>query len=427
MREQFDGAVWAGIERRLTAIEEFIPDAPPWRPAARASHSSGTVGLGPALRGPSAEVRPGRLRLTWALAVILLLLALMAGALLVGGVRPDLSVRDERFGPYGILRQGDGEARAALLADGRTITVSGEWQGMGNARARADIWDPLAGFASIDPPTLPRVNPTTTLLLDGRVLVTGGFGGPLQYSSSAIASAEIWDPVTSTFLQTRSMAAARVGHTATLLPDGRVLVVGGAGPEGEAAEAELWDPRTDAFSPAGTLANPRMGQDATLLLDGRVMVAGGVDPSEAAGIADVEVWDPASQSFTAEMSLLDSPKFMSLTRLPTGSVLMAGAFVVPYGADNYRGALIWDPSGARSSTWRWHELGSGIRPRCSPTVGSWSPGAGRPRGTCLTRSSCGIGRTACSTRPPPLAAGCPPHRCPPGRRPRPDRPGRLRA
>ena len=155
MNERFDAAVWAGVERRLAAVEEFIPDAPPWQPAPRASRSPGTVGLGPTLRKRSAEVRPRPTRLALALAAILLLLALIAGALLVGGPRPDLSVRDEQFGPYGTLRQRDGEARAALLADGRTIIVSGEWQGMGNARARADIWDPLAGFTSIRPAHTP--------------------------------------------------------------------------------------------------------------------------------------------------------------------------------------------------------------------------------------------------------------------------------
>ena len=92
------------------------------------------------------------------------------------------------------------------------------------------------------------------------------------------------------------MAAARVGHTATLLPDGRVLVVGGAGPEGEAAEAELWDPRTDASRRRERWRTARMGHAATLLLDGRVIVAGGVDPSAGDGIAQVEVWDPSSLS-----------------------------------------------------------------------------------------------------------------------------------
>lgn len=347
MSDRFDDAVWSGIERRLASVEAFVPAAPPWQPAAHVPASSGFVGLGRTLRPQSADVRPRRARLALAFAVIVMLLALIAGALLVGSLRPDRTVRDERFWPYGLLRQGDGEARAVLLADGRTMIVSGEWQGIGNTHARADTWDPVAGFVSIDPPTVPRVNPTTTLLLDGRVLVIGGYGGPYQYSSSAIVSAEVWDPTASTFAPTGSMAAARVGHTATMLPDGRVLVVGGAGPDGDAAQAELWDPGTSEFSPAGTLAHARRGHAAVLLLDGRVAIAGGVDPSAGTGVGVLEIWDPSSLQFHDDLGLLDAPRNVSLTRLADGRVLLAGAFVVQNGL---RGALIWDPAASASQS-----------------------------------------------------------------------------
>ena len=340
MSERSDAPVWAGLASRLSGVEALIPDAPPWRPSMAAT-SRGEVRLGPSLRRAT-ELRPRRSPLVLVIVLIALLLSLITGALLAGRLPWEPSRDDEPFGPFGVLRQSDGDARAALLTDGRAIIVSGEWQGIGNARGRADIWDPVAGFASIDAPTIARVNPTTTLLLDGRVLVIGGYGGQFAYPSSAIASAEVWDPGTSAFQQTGSMASARVGHTATLLPDGRVFVVGGAGPDGGVAEAELWDPRTNVFTPAGTLRNPRMGHAAALLLDGRVLVAGGAEPSEGVGIMEVEVWDPIAQSFTAEIALLDSPTSMSLTRLPSGSVLMAGAWISPGG---YRGVSIRDPVG----------------------------------------------------------------------------------
>jgi hypothetical protein len=149
------------------------------------------------------------------------------------------------------------------------------------------------------------------------------------------------------------MAAARVGHTATVLPDGRVLVVGGAGPEGEAAQAEVWDPRTNLFTAAGTLGKPRLGHAAMLLLDGRVVVVGGIDPVAATGIAEVEVWDPSSLRFAESMSLaqgrnlegpgLHSPTSPGLVRLQDGRVLMVGVFVLPYDG-SYRGVVVWSPS-----------------------------------------------------------------------------------
>jgi hypothetical protein len=78
-------------------------------------------------------------------------------------------------------------------------------------------------------------------------------------------------------------------HTATLLPDGRVLVVGGGNGTGPTASEELWDPATATFSRAGSLAGARMMHTATLLPDGRVLVVGGsgYDPLLA------EVWEPS--------------------------------------------------------------------------------------------------------------------------------------
>ncbi len=88
---------------------------------------------------------------------------------------------------------------------------------------------------------------TATLLPDGRVLVVGG----MDVDDHTLASAEIWDPATGSFEPTGSLAEGRDFHTATLLPDGRVLIVGG---RGGLHPAEVWDPATGSFSPAGSLA-----------------------------------------------------------------------------------------------------------------------------------------------------------------------------
>ena len=340
MSELSDQVVWSAVERRLAGVEAYIPDAPPWAPSTVTRVRSD----GPRFVATPPIVRPRRrvpLRLAWAL--IAVVLTLLVGLLIAGALR-DPDAVDADWGPLGTLRQGDGAARAALLPDGRVIVVSGEWIGMGDPRARADVWDPRHGSSTIDPPIIPRVDPTTTLLPDGRrVLVVGGYGTTFAYPSSAIASAEIWDLDTETFQTTGAMSAARVGHTATVLLDGRVLIAGGAGPDGGAVGAEVFDPRTGDFQPAGPLAQARMGHAATLLLDGRVLIAGGSDPTTGVGIGTVEVWDPATHRSTPVMTLLDAPDSVELTRLPTGSVLMTGAAVLPPGM---RGALMWDPRGA---------------------------------------------------------------------------------
>ena len=146
---------------------------------------------------------------------------------------------------------------------------------------------------------------TSTLLLDGRVLIVGGFGGPYAYPSSAVATAELWDPETESFRATGSMAGARVGHSATLLEDGRVLVIGGAGPGTDDATAELWDPVTGQFTAAGLMRFGRRGHAAALTGDGRVFVLGGAG-SDGTGRGLYELWDPATSRFDGEGTLLDS-------------------------------------------------------------------------------------------------------------------------
>jgi hypothetical protein len=122
---------------------------------------------------------------------------------------------------------------------------------------------------------------TATLLPDGRVLVLGGQTHPDHWVTAA-ESTELWAPTggdRSTFVRGTPPLEARSQHTATLLPDGRVLVVGGSWWDGVAfvtrATAELWDPATGRFSPAGTLSQGRYDHTATLLPDGRVLVVGG--------------------------------------------------------------------------------------------------------------------------------------------------------
>jgi hypothetical protein len=134
---------------------------------------------------------------------------------------------------------------------------------------------------------------TATRLPDGRVLVVGGWtrtsGGEVIHSS-----AELWDPATGSFAPAGSLAEARARHTATLLADGRVLVVGGAGTtDGGVAirsAAEIWDPDSVSFAWAGSLHEGRFDHTATLLADDSVLVVGGYGTDGALGTA--ESWAP---------------------------------------------------------------------------------------------------------------------------------------
>ena len=110
-----------------------------------------------------------------------------------------------------------------------------------------------------------RIGHTATLLNGGKVLVTAGVGPSFNY----IGSAELYDPSTGIFSPTGSMAAARIFHTATLLNGGKILVAGGIGYSGYNASAELYDPSTGTFSPTRSMATARIYHTATLLKGGK--------------------------------------------------------------------------------------------------------------------------------------------------------------
>lgn len=186
---------------------------------------------------------------------------------------------------------------------------------------------------------------TATLLGDGRVLVVGGLTpnpdeSAQLLSRDAYVSAELFDPATGRWSTTGSLAVMRQYHTATLLSDGRVLVVGGyhlprgassGGPQEFIAAAEIYDPGTGRWTPTGSLALGRMGHSATLLKDGRVLVAGGVvvqaskdNPGRLAATDTAEVYDPATGRWTPAGKMPAGRWEHAATLLDDGTVLVTG-------------------------------------------------------------------------------------------------------
>lgn len=232
---------------------------------------------------------------------------------------------------------------AVLLGNGTVLVVGGDdGSGAMGYVATAEIYTPGTGLftAAAGAMGVARFYPTTTLLADGRVLVTGG-----SSNSAVLASAEIYDPATGTFAATGSMSAARAGHTATRLADGKVLITGGYGSTFDAT-AEIFDPATGLFSATGNvMSTVRYDHTATLLGDGKVLVSGGLTAADATTGADI--YDPASSTFTAT-SALDAARWRhTSTRLADGKVLVAGglnnaAFLAT--AESYAGPVIAAPT-----------------------------------------------------------------------------------
>lgn len=185
---------------------------------------------------------------------------------------------------------------ASVLPDGSVLLVGG-WNASGRAVASAEIFDPARNtFRPAASLRGPRAGHLATPLRDGRFLVTGG----VDDRGQALASAEIYDPATRHFHATGSMQIGREGHVAVLLSDGRVLVCGGHAGRGAAlrihAEAEIFDPDRGQFHPTGNLSVPRHKHDAVLLPDGRVLVTGGASRGDES-IFSTELFQPAPRSF----------------------------------------------------------------------------------------------------------------------------------
>ncbi len=276
--------------------------------------------------------------------------------------------------PTGSLLGARTSHTATLLADGRVLIVGGSKDG---TLASAEIWDPATGeFGTAGSLAEARADHTATALPDGRVLVVGGFHEEPSGREEARASAELWDPVGARFQPTGPLIEARSEHAAALLPDGRVLIIGGWDRERRLASAEIWDPRTGTFTGAGPLAEPRWGHSATALPDGRVLVVGGWDEGSA------EVWDPLSGTFSFTSPPKEERSFHTAMLLPDGRVLLAGGrgrYGLVVTAETWDPALPPDPDASTGPT---YELGSraaesdllfGIRRdlqgTCKPTSG----------------------------------------------------------
>jgi len=290
-----------------------------------------------------------------------------------GGINTTAEIYDPATGMWtltGSLNEGRAHHTDTLLLTGKVL-VTGGLVSTG-FQASAEIYDPISGdWTSTSPMHTPRYDHKATLLPNGMVLVTGGYSPnpDTNYWYVSLSSVELYDPANGTWTTTNSMLTTRSTHTATLLPDGRVLVAGGYG-DGSYSTSELYGPDTGVWNPGGfmfnghgigtatilrngkvlvtggpdnsvTLFNPtnttwtatnsmayrRYGHTAVLLTNGNVLVAGGVDNEGSFGpISAVEIFNPATGSWTSNSSLIAKRHAHTATMLPNGTVLIAGGY-----------------------------------------------------------------------------------------------------
>jgi hypothetical protein len=239
---------------------------------------------------------------------------------------------DAAFVPTGSLSGSASEIAAVRLRNGRVLIVGG-----GNPAA--EIYDPATGeFALSGLMRTPRTAPTATVLADGRVLIAGGMDA-ISSKGKAIANAEVFDAATGSFALAESMSSARTGHDAVLLPNGRVLVVGGRnGWAPDSADDPPWDPMfaeqfdatSNTFFQAGTMHTTRVGGVGVSLPDGRVLVLGGFGDwwrnihEQPAAPPFAEVYDDGARQFLRLATPRIVERGFTATALPDGHVLIIG-------------------------------------------------------------------------------------------------------
>jgi hypothetical protein len=242
-------------------------------------------------------------------------------------------------------------ATATLLHDGTVLVAGGAQPPTPSTEpVSAERYDPSRGtWTATGNMVTPRYGHTATLLPDGTVLVVGGASFLI---GSGLASAEVYHPGNGTWTPTGPMIALRARHTATLLPDGTVLVAGGGylsdGQE-SLASAELYDPATGTWTATGNMITPHDGgHTATLLLDGTVLVAGN---------GRAERYDPEGGTWTATGNMITPHDGgHTATLLLDGTVLVVGGAGSP-------SAELYDPSHGT-----WTATGDMVSPRGSHTA-----------------------------------------------------------
>jgi len=220
---------------------------------------------------------------------------------------------------------------AILLANGKVLVCGGA--NASGTLATAEIYDPTTDlFTFTGNLNQGRARQTMSLLPNGRVLVAGGrtFSGP---PTTVFASAEIFNPTANNgagaFTAISNMNSPRDEARATLLGDGQVLIVGGfvSYETGlSASSAEVFNPATNTFTLTGNMSAPRAHPTASVLPDGRVLVTGGVPNTgnTTPATTSADIFNPAAGTFTATGPMATAREYSGVVVLGANALISGG-------------------------------------------------------------------------------------------------------
>lgn len=236
----------------------------------------------------------------------------------------------------------------AVLPEGKVLAIGGD-DASGNALATCEVYDVATEtWTAVAPMSTPRERHTATVLGDGRVVVIGGNTTTIFNYGFQTASVEIYDPATGQWSDGGQLLQARQDHSATLLPDGTILVVGGWGGSRFLSFCEIYDPQSHTSRAVSPLLQERYDHQAVLLTTGEVLVAGGrIGGWDGTFFSECEVYTPSTDTWRRVQSMLESRIIGSLQAFSDGTVLAAGGRNSP--TSTTPGAEILDPN---TMTWQ---------------------------------------------------------------------------
>ncbi len=286
----------------------------------------------------------------------------------------DFSMNVFTSGPaLGVARA---DATVTPLLNGKVLIAGGVGPNL-TVLNSTELYDPATGKFTAGPAMkIARWGATATLLPNGKVLIAGGAIAYLNVTADGVASTELYDPTTNTIVAGPTMNGAHRSATATLLPDGKVLIAGGsaqqstdlydayansfapavfqpalnavyyfatatllpngnvliAGGSGDAfgftaiSSTELYDPATNTLAAGPTMSTAHSAATATFLPNGKVLIAGGSAGVTVYAVASTELYDPATDTFTAGRAMNAARSQAAATLLPNGKVLIAGGY-----------------------------------------------------------------------------------------------------
>jgi len=240
----------------------------------------------------------------------------------------------------------------------RSGDTSSVWIHYGKSpTGECEIFDPNVDALTVNsttwtttgPMITPRAHHTASLLPDGKVLVVGGY----NLNGALLASSEIWDPTTNLWTAGPVLAVARAEHSATVLTSGRVLIAGGVSvfPTATTNTAVEYNQATNTFINPTTMVAARAAHGATRIQAGteidKVFVTGGADSTFGGGVLDTtEMYNPAAPAWVARapMTTIRAYHGAASVSTATGKVLVAGGEF----ASSYTKFQLYNPT---ANTW----------------------------------------------------------------------------